>query len=80
MDMMGMYIPYYATIQLQQLSKMEMDIILSAVQLFREFLPKGVAYKGGVKHSSSKTFRAKSCHNDAKNTSGLQGKKMSRKH
>ena len=38
-----------------------------------------VPYKGDVKHRSSKPFRSTSFHNDAKNTCGPQGKKMSRR-
>ena len=40
---------------------------------------KCVPYKGDVKHRTSKTFRSKSFHNDAKNTRGPEGKKMSRR-
>ena len=38
-----------------------------------------VPYKGYVKHCSSKTFRSKGYHKNAKNTCGPQGKKMGRR-
>ena len=61
------------------------DIIINEYYTIRGSTAQNCSYnrfvpcKSDVKHCSSNTFRTKRFHNDAKNTCGPQGKKMSRR-